>query len=130
MTSRHDKLIGIDGARLLRRAAREMDVAGRINARIVEVDAQAHLYAPGIRDIYYLERQLPDGSWEAEGLEDIQGQGVLRVRRTLRENLLPALTLQMIGYLVRGGAFNAFEPAKRYVLDDCRFRSAGKVMAD
>lgn len=127
MRTRHDKLIGVDGAALLRRAAREMDVAGKINARIVEVEACNHIYAPGIRDIYYLERELPSGTWEAEGMEDIAGQGVLLVRRTLRDNLLPALTLQMIGYLIRGGAFNEFEPAKRYVLDDCRFRSAGKV---
>lgn len=125
--TRQDLLKGIDGARFLRRAAREMDQLGRANARIVEVDSRAHVYAPRITEIFYLDAQLADGSWVARSTEDIAGQGVLSVRRVLRENLLPALTVQAIEKLVRGGIYNEYEPAKRFVLDDCRFRYAGKV---
>lgn len=125
--TRHDLLRGIDAPRFLRAAAREMDQLGKVNARMVEVDSQRHVYAPHIEDIYYLDMQLEDGSWAAQSVDQIAGQGVLSVRRTLRENLLPALTMQAIEKLVRGAWFNEFEPAKRFVLDDCRFRYAGKV---
>jgi hypothetical protein len=121
MKTRQDRLVGIDGARLLRRAAIEMDLIGRRNARIAEVDAQAHTYEPSVRDVYYLERRLPSGLWEAEGVEDIAGQGVLSVWRELRENLEPAMRMQMVGMLVRGGVFNEFESAKDYVCKDCKF---------
>jgi hypothetical protein len=124
---RQDRLVGIDGGRLLRRAAAEMDAIGKVNARIAEVDGRAHAYAPRVRDVFYLEHQLSSGAWEAVGLEDIADQGRLSVQRALRDNLLPALTLQMIEKLVRGGTFNGFEPAKEYVLNECSFRCAGRV---
>lgn len=104
-----------------------MDLLGKTNARMVEVDQAAHVYAPGTHDIFYLDAELPDGSWAARSTQEIAGQGVLSVRRVLRENLLPALTMQAIEFLVRGAWFNEFEPAKRFVLDQCRFRHAGKV---
>lgn len=121
---RQDKLIGIEGDKLLQRAAREMDALGKKNARIVEVDSQAHTYTPAKLDVFYVEKAHTDGSWSADGIADIAGQGALCVHRDLRENLLPALTMQMIEKLVRGGIYNDFEPAKRYVLDECRFIAA------
>ena len=127
MRRRQDNLVGIEGARILRRAAIEMDVLGKANARIVEVDARAHQYAPSKDEIGYFERQYASGMWEAEGLEDIAGQGALLVQRELRDNLLPALTLQLIQKLVRGGVYNDFASAKAYVLDGCSFRTFGKV---
>lgn len=126
---RQDNLVGVEGARLLQRAAREMDVLGKVNARIVEVDGRAHEYAPSIHEFYFFERRHASGLWEAEGTEDIAGQGVLFVQRALQENLIPALTMQLVGKLVRGGMFNEFEAAKRYVLDDCQFRCVGKVLS-
>lgn len=126
---RQDNLVGVEGARLLQRAAREMDVLGKVNARIIEVDGRAHDYTPGKHEVCYFERRHASGLWEAEGVEDIAGQGVLRVQRSLHENLVPALTMQLIGKLVRGAAFNDFAAAKEYVLDSCEFRSVGKVLS-
>jgi hypothetical protein len=126
---RQDKLVGIEGGRLLRRAAIEMDVLGKRNARIAEVDGRAHTYAPGKHEVWYIERRHASGMWEAEGIEDIADQGMLRVQRSLKENLLPALTMQLIGKLVRGGVFNDFASAKAHVLDDCEFLRADKVTA-
>lgn len=125
--TRHALLHGIDAPRFLRAAAREMDLLGKTNARMVEVDSAAHVYAPRIHDIFYLDAELGDGSWVAKSTEEIGGQGVLSVRRVIRENLVPAMTMQAIEFLVRGAWFNEFEPAKRFVLDQCRFLHAGKV---
>ena len=127
MNRRQDRLLGIDGARILRKAAAEMHQLGERNARIAEVDGRAHQYDKRPHDVYYVEKEHADGTWSADGLEDIAGQGALCVHRGLRTNLLPALTLQMIEKLVRGGAFNDFEPAKRHVLDECTFVAADKV---
>jgi hypothetical protein len=124
MKRRQDKLIGIEGDKLLQRAAREMDALGKQNARIVEVDSQAHTYTPSKTDIFYIEKSHHDGSWSADGIADIAGQGALCVHRDLRDNLLPALTMQLIEKLVRGGVFHNPEDAKRHVLDDCRFVAA------
>jgi hypothetical protein len=125
--TRHSLLKGIDAPRFLRAAAKEMDALGKMNARMVAVDGGAHVYSPGIVDLFYLDCQRSDGSWEARTLCDVGGQGALSVHRVIRENLLPAMTMQAIEYLVRGGRFNEFEPAKRFVLDECRFRHAGSV---
>lgn len=120
--------MGIDAAPILRKAAREMDEAGKLNARIKEVEGKAEPSLV-VQDVYYLERQKSDGSWEAESIADIEGQGRLMVRRTLRENLEPAMRMQMIAFLVRGAVFNEWEPAHRYVMDQCRFRLAGRLDA-
>jgi hypothetical protein len=129
MRRRQDRLVGIGGAQVLRNAAREMDILGKVNARIAEVDARAHQYAPAVHDVFYIETQHGSGMYEARSVEDIAGQGPLHVFRSLRDNILPALTMQMIGKLIRGGVFNDFAAAKAYVLDECQFRCADKVDA-
>ena len=125
--TRHDLLVGVDAAPIIRAAARELDAVGKQNARIAEVDGRAHDYAPRVQEVYYFERENADGSWTALGLSDIAQQGTLEVTRVERENLEPAMRWQLIQKLVRGGLFNAWEPAKEHVLNECTFRCAGRV---
>ena len=125
--TRHDLLVGVDAAPVLRAAARELDAVGRKNARIAEVDARAHDYAPVTQEVWYFERQNADGSWTALGLSDIALQGTLEVTRVERENLEPAMRWQLIQKLVRGGVYNEWQPAKDYVIEQCVLRCAGRT---
>lgn len=125
--TRQSLLHGIDAQRYLRAAAVELDALGKHNARVVEVDRRRHTYASARRDIYYLERENDDGSWSAESVDDINGLGHLSVRRDLRDNLIPALNYQLVTFLTQSGAFNAWEPAQRFVLDECRLLCAGRI---
>lgn len=124
--TRQKKLVGVDAGRLLRRAAQELDAVGKHNARIVEVDGAGEDEL-GMRDVFYIEERLVDGTWRARSIEDIEGQGVLDVRRDLQENLEPAMRVEMIGKLIRSGHFYEAEPARRYVCDRCVFRVAARV---
>ena len=126
--SRSDLLIGIDGARYLRAAAREMDELGRTNARIAEVKAGEHEYATPITDVYYMEKRNAAGNWTAETVEEIAQQGTVTVTRELQENLVPALMFEIAQRLVRGGVFNEWEPARRFVLDQVVLRCAGRLL--
>lgn len=126
--ARSDLLVGIDGARFLRAAAREMDALGKQNARIAEVAAGQHEYAAPITDIYYLEKRTAAGLWIAETVEEIAQQGIVTVTRELQANLVPALTFDVAQRLVRGGIFNEWEPARRFVLDQVVFRCAGRLL--
>lgn len=125
--TRHDLLKGIDVGPRLRAAAREMDALGKHNARIVEVDSRAHRYTDALEEVWFFERQESDGSWSAQSVDDIAGQGHLSVRRDLRENLEAALRMQLIAFLVRGGVYNEWDPARRFVCDQCVLRCAGRL---
>jgi hypothetical protein len=115
-------------ARQLHAAAREVLAFADMNTRRHEVDSRAHQYASGKTDIFYIEQKLPSGLWRAYTVEKVGGV-TLDVTRELRENLLPALKKDAIVSLGRAGVFSDFEPCKRYVLDECDFRSAGVIGA-
>lgn len=125
LRKRRDLLQGID-KRILQRAAQEIDAKGKLNARMVEVDAKTD-WGTRTTELYYIEEQVSDGSWRGYSLEDVAGQGCLDVRRADRQNLEPALRWDLAGRLVRGGVFNEPRPAIEYVRDHVTFRCAGTM---
>lgn len=117
--ARQQKIQGID-KRILQRAAQEIDAKGKLNARMVEVDAKTD-WGTRTQDVYVIHERTSSGGWRAYSLEDICDQGTLDVSRPDRENLEPALRFQMAEKLVRGAVFNAPRDGLEYARDHVRF---------
>jgi hypothetical protein len=113
-------------SRQLHKAAKEILEFADLNTRITEMKAREHQYASAKTDVFYLEQKLPSGLWRAFTVETVGGV-TLDVTRELRENLPPALKKEAILAVGRAGLFQEFEPAKRYILDECEFRSVGVI---
>lgn len=132
-TGMHNPLRGRIDRTTLVKAAQEIKRHADLNTRMREVDGEAPSYS-GKQEVGCIEERLSNGAWRLYTVaEPVPGHGVVDVKRDLRENLLPALKVEYIRKLCRGGAFNDWTPAMRWVCDGLDFRVietfAGKVQA-